>query len=414
MPVDLGIALAVGDPGDDTARRYQYQWAYAAITCCLLLDSTEDVVELFCEHHEDILLKHTDGTFTGLQLKTRNSNQRFWSTTDEELCQSFAKFVRLEGAHPGQFRRFAFLTNHPLQATKNGKDICHVLKAIKEAAALAGLPSPVVAFLSKIAKKVGCSNDVAFAALKKCEASDDLPKREDVEARLVVTLTPLWERADECSHASLCRAARGLIDECGRASSLAHEGLLPAYLPISSVPERAQAEAIAFKRFSQTRVLTALEEGFAGTATLDGDASSMDNRTPGSPALLTAKLEAGGFSATSVNSATDLRDKADYLAFVWNQKHGSQQGLRRLQHVRSLALSDAAKAFEATKRDDSKFGVPMLQEFRRNLQARRQSPGQQLHDCSNEHLEGFVYGLTSECQVMWSIDRPWENSDEHR
>jgi hypothetical protein len=406
--------LAVGDPGDDTARRYQYQWTYAAITCCLLLDQTEDVAELFCEHHEDLLLKHTDGSFTGLQIKTRSSDQRIWSTSEEDLWKSFARFVSLENAYPGQFRRFAFLTNHPLQATKNGKDICHVLKVIKEAAALAGLPSPILAFLSKVAKQAGCSNDVAFAALKKCEASDDLPKREDVEARLVVTLTPLWERADDCSHASLCRAARGLIDECGRASSLGHEGLLPAYLPISSVPDRAQADAIAFKRFSRARVLTALEDGFAGTATLDGDASLMNNRTPGSPALLTAKLEAGGFSVTSINSATDLRNKADYLAFVWNEKHGSKQGLRRLQHVRSLALSDAATAFEATKKDDGPFGVPMLQEFRKNLQSRRQSPGQQLHDCSNEHLGGFAYGPTSECQVMWSLNRPWENNDEHR
>jgi Cap4, dsDNA endonuclease domain len=252
MPPDPTSSLAVGDPGDDTARRYHYQWTYAAITCCLLLDSTEDVVELFCEHHEDILLKHADGSFTGLQLKTRNSDQQIWSTSDDDLWKSFAKFVSLDRLFPGQFRRFAFLTNHPLQATKNGKDICHVLKAIKDAATIAGLPSTVLAFLEKVAKKAGCSEEVAFAAMKKCEASDDLPKREDVEARLVVTLTPLWDRADECSHASLRRAARGLIDECGRASSLAHEGLLPAYLPISSVPNRGQAEAISFKRFSRT------------------------------------------------------------------------------------------------------------------------------------------------------------------
>jgi len=179
MPIDPGSELAVGDPGDDTARRYQYQWTYAAITCCLLLDQTEDVAELFCEHHEDLLLKHTDGSFTGLQIKTRSSDQRIWSTSEEDLWKSFARFVSLENAYPGQFRRFAFLTNHPLQATNNGKDICHVLKVIKEAAALAGLPSPILAFLSKVAKQAGCSNDVAFAALKKCEASDDLPKRED-------------------------------------------------------------------------------------------------------------------------------------------------------------------------------------------------------------------------------------------
>ena len=48
---------ATGDPGDETASRYRYQWMYAAIVCCALLDDTANVVEVFCEHHEDILTK---------------------------------------------------------------------------------------------------------------------------------------------------------------------------------------------------------------------------------------------------------------------------------------------------------------------------------------------------------------------
>jgi hypothetical protein len=72
--------------------------------CCLLLDSTEDAVELFCEQHEDVLLKHADGTFSGLQLKTRDDDQRLWSTTDEDLLSSFAKFAKLETLFPGQLR----------------------------------------------------------------------------------------------------------------------------------------------------------------------------------------------------------------------------------------------------------------------------------------------------------------------
>jgi transcriptional antiterminator Rof (Rho-off) len=43
--------------------------------CCALLDSTEDVIEVFCEHHEDVVLKRRDGTFSGLQIKTRQTDQ---------------------------------------------------------------------------------------------------------------------------------------------------------------------------------------------------------------------------------------------------------------------------------------------------------------------------------------------------
>jgi hypothetical protein len=49
------------DVGDETSNRFRYQWVLSAIFCCMLLDQSEDVEEVFCEHHEDILLKHTNG-----------------------------------------------------------------------------------------------------------------------------------------------------------------------------------------------------------------------------------------------------------------------------------------------------------------------------------------------------------------
>lgn len=44
--------IALDDPGDETARRYRFQYTWTAIVCCMLLDETRDVVEIFCEHHE--------------------------------------------------------------------------------------------------------------------------------------------------------------------------------------------------------------------------------------------------------------------------------------------------------------------------------------------------------------------------
>jgi hypothetical protein len=47
--------IANRDPGDETANRYRFQWTWAAVVCCMLLDDTEDLQEVFCEHHEDVL-----------------------------------------------------------------------------------------------------------------------------------------------------------------------------------------------------------------------------------------------------------------------------------------------------------------------------------------------------------------------
>lgn len=127
----------------------------------------------------------------------------------------------------------------------------------------------------------------------------------------------------------------------------------------------------------------------------------------GTPDLLLKKLNAGGFSAVSCNSALDLRDKAEYLGIVWTKKYGRDNGLQRYGHVRSLVLSDAAGAFEATKSEEHPFGLSMLDDLRSRFRQRR-SEGGQLFESSNEHLEGVAYALTSQCVVQWSIDRPWE------
>ena len=76
--------LAPNDPGDETASRYRFQWTWAAIASCMLFDQTQDVIEVFCEQVEDVLLKHSDGTFTGQQVKTRDSDQPVWKADDEQ------------------------------------------------------------------------------------------------------------------------------------------------------------------------------------------------------------------------------------------------------------------------------------------------------------------------------------------
>ena len=403
------VVPATGDPGDDTARRYRYQWTYAGIVCCMLLDDTENVAEVFCEHHEDVLLKHTDLTFTGVQVKTRSSDQEVWKTSDAAVRSSCVRFAKLEAGFPGRFRAFRFLTNHPLHAAKNRNDFCHVLATIRAAAAMAGLPSSSLSFLSHIAREAGCSDDVAFVALSKTDARDDLPRLADVEGRLVSMLTSVWTRATECSYDSVVRAARGLILECERASSLAHEDTLPAYLPVVARPQEMELAArLAGKCMTKERVLTALDRGLNETAPLDGAPEYCAEPGTGTTALLLRKLDAGGFSAVSRNSAEDLRDKADYLGIVWTKKHGRAIGVQRYGHVRSIVLSDAGRAFEVAQREGQPFGLQMLSELRSRFQQRRQDRTQ-LYDCSNEHLEGFAFSLTSECKVQWSCDRPWEN-----
>ncbi len=400
--------LAHGDPGDATADRYRFQYTWAAVVCCMLLDDTEDVEEVFCEHHEDVLLKHKDGDFTGHQVKTRADDQLPWKTGDEAIRGACARFAKLESEYPGRFRRFQFLTNHPLHTANNGQSLPYVLQSVKDVATLGDLPSVVGRWIKRVACDAEVTESTAFGAMKKTSARSDLPKLRDATMRLIDTLSQCWAPAGECSHDAVKRAARALIEECGRASSFDHEQLLPAYVIATATPDDDVGARIEGKRMTLARVETVLEQGRDSTATLESDPALFVEPGEGSTELLHKKLDAGGFSAVSRNSAEDLRDKADYLGISWTKKHGRDKGLQQYSHVRSLVLSEAGRAFEATQSAGDGFGPSMRDDLRNRVRQRRAN-GDQLYDASDDHLEGIAFSLTAQCEVVWSHARPWES-----
>ena len=184
-------------------------------------DDTQDVTEVFCEQHEDVLLKHSNGQFTGHQVKTRESDQPVWKANDDQIRSACARFVELEAEYPVRFRAFRFVTSHPLHVANNAQALGYVLMQIAAASTVANLPATVATWLRRVAGEANRSETVAFQALKKTTASDDLPKLRDSFARLVETVTGSWPGADSCcSHDAIRRASSALIDECAKASSL--------------------------------------------------------------------------------------------------------------------------------------------------------------------------------------------------
>lgn len=401
-------SVTTNDSGDETGSRYRFQYTWAAIICCRLLDGTQDVAEVYCEHHEDILIKHNDGTFSGHQVKTRDANQRTWRTDDNQVKGALKRFVQLEHDYPNYFRSFHFLTNHPFHVTTAATSLPHFLGQVGEAQALEDLTNPVRQRLNRLAIAAQASEAIVFRALKKTTTSSDLPKLRDATIRLIETLADCWEHASECSHEVIRKAARALIDECARASALDHRQLLPAYVPVLNLASNDRP-SIDGKRMILERVERVLHDGMTSTATLTGLPELRPTPGEGRGDLLLAKLDAGGFSIVSCNSAEDLRNKADYLAIASLGRIGHEKGLKRYEHMRSLVLSDASRAYEETKDGHSSFGPAMREALRRRFQDRRLR-NEQLHEYMDEHMEGIAYSLTAQCVVQWSIDQRWESS----
>src|ERR1700730_2073241 len=138
------------DPGDDTQRRFRYQAMQAAILSLAMLDDETEVEEVFCEHHEDILLKQRQGQFVGYQVKTRQEGAEPLKATDEEAVNSIRRFISLDARFGPYFSRYVLGSSCGFwKQEKNGSNLPHLLE-MAEATTKGSVPSLLERYLNRI------------------------------------------------------------------------------------------------------------------------------------------------------------------------------------------------------------------------------------------------------------------------
>jgi hypothetical protein len=119
--------LSNSDHGDDMQLRVRYQSTYGAMIALGMLLDTVEIEEVYCEQHEDLLLRRTDGTFCGCQVKTRHPKLGAFKTDDAQISDAFARFVALDIQFNGKFARYIIATNVAFwQQEKNSKSLPHL------------------------------------------------------------------------------------------------------------------------------------------------------------------------------------------------------------------------------------------------------------------------------------------------
>jgi hypothetical protein len=403
---DPSVTAGAADVGDDTARRYTYQWTYAGILACALLDETSELADVFCEHHEDILLRYDDNTFTGVQVKTRQLDGDPWKANEQTIVAACGRFVDLDHRFPGKFRGFIIASNHPfLSQKKTGTCLPYLLKVAHEAANVDLADPKLRTYLKVLAKGAKRSESECLATLKKCRCDPSLPKLEHIKRHLASTISDVLGPSQDSSIQLLERAADALVAECHKASALDHVQCLPAYISALSNPAAELERVIAGKRITPIRLRDVLDSAMTTRPLLVG--AGLGRPALGAPySILDRKLGAGGFSIVSVLAARDLRDKAEYKSIEWMNRYGEPEGLKRHEHIRTIVHVDCATAYENSKRSDRPFGKEMLESLRHRFIARRETGDTPLYDTLGEHLEGHAYALTNDCKVWWSDPFP--------
>jgi Cap4 dsDNA endonuclease len=432
--------LSQSDPGDDVQRRFRYQATKAAMLALSLLDDEAQVEEVYCEHHEDVLVKKCGARFHGVQIKTRFDEAGPHKSTDEEIVTSIKRFVALERRFGGTFDGYTIGSNAGFWDDDKTVSSLPYLLSLIAAQDSDQLHSKVQAFIKKLfpepkqirtrRKKVAAANNdgapqaensnsseadqrkeweenvqLAEAVLRKLRV-ETLPSLRDMRQALIAML-PRYPQVGDRLYSELDSIADNFIAEMLKAGSLAQEPVRDRYLTIFDNPDAiATSETIKGKRITKERLITLLQMVLSAEPSLRTDQPITLDNFPSGMSTLDLKMAAGGISIENISLAKDLKASTEYLLMKWLHKNGKAATDARYQHLRTLTRSECQEAYDRNQSDDRLFGPEMLNDVRGRLRARHTAHDVELFGSSYEHLMGMAGILTEDCTVWWSKPFP--------
>ncbi|TNC98641.1 MAG: hypothetical protein FD119_112 [Stygiobacter sp.] len=406
MSVDPGAVLDKTDPGADVQGRFSYQHCYAAIQCLRLIDGELDAV--FCENHEDILLRKCGGQYEALQIKTRRFDLEPFAADDDEVLKSIGRFAKLERTYPDRFDAFHFVTNHGFRNDKaSGKNIQYVRDEIVALGTVDGLTkaNKLRKFVIAASAVSGCSESDVVAALKKLVLSGhqtDL-ERPFKDLREVVGETRDFRKTQTLDTVS--KMADNLLFLCYRASSSAlGGGVADLYGLAMDFDAQRDALLLTGKEITADMVEQVIADSLvvgADNLLVSSGGVSADVLPPGFDVMV-EKLEGGGLQMARVDLLKDYKASLETMYMKWLHRHGPAVANERLGHIKAQVKDDCVEAQIEAEQPGQKYASTMYAELRSLLEHRLATTSLPLFDCSREHLLGAAAMLTEECQVWWS------------
>jgi len=405
------LEISTSDPGDDVQRRFRYQAAYAALLSLQLLDDNSEFQEIYCEHHEDTLIKKKNNKFIGVQVKTRLPGKDPYKSNDKEIISSIVRFVELCNNYPDHFDRFVIATNHAFwdEEKSDPKNIKYIFTLAKNAD---GSPEKNQKDLAKFAKKIldicktkelDISIETIINVLSKIEIDDDLPKFEDVELRLSQLIPEFYPESKTANLGVLIDTARELINLALQAGSLANTSALQIYFAYCENPkQKLDLSIIEGKRIERPKVHNVLKHSNSPKALLQTRKITSIENLPKDTNLIDLKMTKGNIPYTNIQLTKDHKYSLEHLLDTWLYKYGAHKTNERFDHLRVIIANECAEVFDNTYKKDEPFGQLMLNDVRKRLRDRLEKDKHLFFECEYEHLLGMTGILTEMCEVWWS------------
>ena len=399
------------DVGDQIQRRFRYQAVYAAVIAIELLKENSELEKVYCEHHDDILVRRKDGKFIAIQVKTREQGRDALKSTDEEVKKSILKFMKLNSKYGNQFSKFVIVSSVGFWKNKKNQRNLDYLRELALEYSKIDIPRQEIRNyhnnLMKHKKRADMTEELDFnekdvelvlARLELQTAS----AIEDIEMRLQLIIGSL-DYFKERTILEVKKATEALIERTSKAGALSHEFKERDIYKLFKEPKEFEdGVAIKGKLITSQIVEEIIKSAFVDRIVLKGGNYITPDELPKEMRVGRKKMAAGQVKLGNISLINNQKNAAEHLLVKWFHRYEAKDAQDKYKQVALIVHTECAESFSETYNKEIPFGERMLKNVRKRIRTRYREERDLFFNCRYEHLMGFVGILTEDCTIWWS------------
>lgn len=402
------VLLDIEDPGDDVIARFRYQFSHVAIQALKMIVDPTWAKAIICENFEDFIIERHEGTFTAVQVKSRERHLSPFKLNEPAVEKAIVRFVRLDLRFPGIFDEFVFVTNHEMWVEKeNDANLVWLLDEIERHPTIKRLraTNPKKIAIDRLCNASGAGPDSVIATLSRTRCN---PQRQDIKTidRAVEHAVVECEQCSDLQHRTVLKLVDDLVAAAFHASSKGRNTFVPALyaadVDYAAVFEEAALQGKTLKREMVQAIISdrlkPVDEPLAINDLLE------HSDLPVGLSRMVQKMAAGGVQLARINHVQDLVRSFEALKVRWATRYGGDKAKEMVNDLLARTLTECIEAHveaEAAAAGVS-YGSSQFSLMKAKLEARYIREQATLYGCKTDHLIGAAGLLTEYCRLWWS------------
>ncbi|MFN3833131.1 MAG: dsDNA nuclease domain-containing protein [Allorhizobium sp.] len=399
-------SMAMADRGDETQRRFKYQINYTALKALQLLRDNADFVAIYCEHVEDLLIEHTDGLLTGIQVKSRELDQSQLKASDEAVIGTLKRFCIRDRTFPNKFKSFIFATNFVFHSSTGAESLSVILGFCRDGS----LPEKVKKervekYIDRIAKEISCTREQVISTMAKVCLEERRTGIDQPDVELMPALGS-FENFRQCQYLQLLHLSKTLQAHIWDISSPSLRSMvLDSHKVTNDLQLHLDGLRAARKRLDRREMDQLLQLDEQQNELLRISGYQTREAIPPGLGRMELKMGDGEITYADVEEMKDNVATLEATFLKWKEKYGLKEANSRLAHFQALTMRQARQAEAEAAALGRPYGARMLSDLRQRLEQTLVSEGKDAFGCRPEHLVGTAGLLSEECKIWWAENR---------